>query len=423
MRKPSLSAILGVATCLVLFCACRKDGNEQVFDELDRVISQKSCYAERFNRQADSLRRRLGAAPDDTSRWQMAHHLFNAYITYDIDSAARYSELMYRYAAATGDREMQFLSTTCDAGVQIARNNVGRAYKLILSLDTVGINKRMRANYYTQQMAIFGRLAASEGPEEQQAKYADSLVRLRHTRIGFDGHSYVTRQRLRALELMDMHRYDEALEILLPLYDPEKYNNRTLARIAYNIANAYEALGDREQNKLWLATTAISDLQTPVREYLSLYNLALLMFEEKDMERAARYIQCTMSDMLECNYNTRILHSSQAEMIINQAVVYSINSRSRILTVMIYIFMALCAIILLLLMYTLQQHRKLQQTNRQLNEWNEQIRQLNDSLRDANRIKDNYVFRYMHLATQYIGRVDQYRDELRKIAKKRGPRP
>ena len=103
MRKPSLSAILGVATCLVLFCACRKDGNEQVFDELDRVISQKSCYAERFNRQADSLRRRLGAAPDDTSRWQMAHHLFNAYITYDIDSAARYSELMYRYAAATGD--------------------------------------------------------------------------------------------------------------------------------------------------------------------------------------------------------------------------------------------------------------------------------------------------------------------------------
>ena len=152
MRKPSLSAILGVATCLVLFCACRKDGNEQVFDELDRVISQKSCYA----------------APDDTSRWQMAHHLFNAYITYDIDSAARYSELMYRYAAATGDREMQFLSTTCDAGVQIARNNVGRAYKLILSLDTVGINKRMRANYYTQQMAIFGRLAASEGPEEQR---------------------------------------------------------------------------------------------------------------------------------------------------------------------------------------------------------------------------------------------------------------
>ena len=32
---------------------------------------------------------------------------------------------------------------------------------------------------------------------------------------------------------------------------------------------------------------AVNDLRTPVREYLSLYELALMMFEEKDMERAA----------------------------------------------------------------------------------------------------------------------------------------
>lgn len=48
---------------------------------------------------------------------------------------------------------------------------------------------------------------------------------------------------------MDLNRYDEALEVLLPLYDPAKYNSRTLARIAYNIANAYYLLGDVEQHK------------------------------------------------------------------------------------------------------------------------------------------------------------------------------
>ena len=203
---------------------------------------------------------------------------------------------------------------------------------------------------------------------------------------------------------------------MLPLYDPAKYNSRTLARIAYNIANACYLLDDVERHKYWLATAAICDLQTPVREYLSLYNLALLMFEQQDMERAARYIQCTMADMLACNYNTRIFHSSQAEMIINQAVVYSINSRSRILTVMINIFMGLFVIIVLLLIHTLRQHARQRRTNAQLSavnvqlsERNEQFRQLNDCLRDANKIKDNYVFRYMLLATQYLGRVDEYR--------------
>ena len=51
-----------------------------------------------------------------------------------------------------------------------------------------------------------------------------------------------------------MNRYDEALEVLLPLYDPAKYNSRTLARIAHNIANAYYLLGDVEQHQYWLAT-------------------------------------------------------------------------------------------------------------------------------------------------------------------------
>lgn len=428
MRKlnispPRLVFMAGVA----LLCACHKSENEQIFDKLDRVIAKKYLYEERFVRHADSLRRELRAAGDDTLRWQTANRLFDSYITYNIDTAARYAGLMHNYADATGSREMKFLSTTCDVSVLIARNNIEEAYERILSLDTVGITRRMRASYYTQQMVVFGRLASGDGSEARRKVYADSLFRLRHTRIGFDGHSRVTRQRMYALELMDLNRYDEALEVLLPLYDPAKYNSRTLARIAYNIANAYYLLGDVEQHKYWLATAAICDLQTPVREYLSLYNLALLMFEQQDMERAARYIQCTMADMLACNYNIRILHSSQAEMIINQAVVYSINSRSRILTVMINIFMGLFVIIVLLLIHTLRQHARQRRTNAQLSavnaqlsERNEQFRQLNDCLRDANKIKDNYVFRYMLLATQYLGRVGEYRGELLKTAKSEG---
>ena len=114
-------------------------------------------------------------------------------------------------------------------------------------------------------------------------------------------------------------------------------------------------------------------------------------------------------------------------MIINQAVVYSINSRSRILTVMVSVFLLLLVIIALLLFHTQRQHRRLRrntsliyEVNRRLHERNEQFRIVNDYLRDANKIKDSYVFRYMQLATHYIGRVDEYRMELRKTAKTDG---
>lgn len=114
-------------------------------------------------------------------------------------------------------------------------------------------------------------------------------------------------------------------------------------------------------------------------------------------------------------------------MIINQAVVYSINSRSRILTVMVSVFLLLLVIIALLLFHTQRQHRRLRrntsliyEVNKRLHERNEQFRIVNDHLRDANKIKDSYVFRYMQLATHYIGRVDEYRMELRKTAKTDG---
>lgn len=109
------------------------------------------------------MRRELRAAGDDTLRWQTANRLFDSYITYNIDTAARYAGLMHNYADATGSREMKFLSTTCDVSVLIARNNIEEAYERILSLDTVGITRRMRASYYTQQMVVFGRLARATG--------------------------------------------------------------------------------------------------------------------------------------------------------------------------------------------------------------------------------------------------------------------
>ena len=146
MRKLNISPPLVFVAGVALLCACHKSENEQIFDKLDRVIAKKHLYEERFVRHADSLRRVLRAAGDDTLRWQTANRLFDSYITYNIDTAARYVGLMHNYADATGSREMKFLSTTCDVSVLIARNNIEEAYERILSLDTVGSTRRMRAS-------------------------------------------------------------------------------------------------------------------------------------------------------------------------------------------------------------------------------------------------------------------------------------
>ena len=206
--------------CMVLLCACHESDNEQILDQLDQVIESKGLYAVRFERRVDSLRRELCTASDDTMRWRTANRLFDSYITYNIDTAARYVALMYDLAEHTGRRDMKFLSTTCDISVLIGRNNIEDAYDRIRSLDTAGITKRMRANYYTQQMVVYGRLASQNTSESRKGAYADTLARIRRVRIGFDGHSYVTRQRLRAIDLLSQQRCDEALDVFAAALQP-----------------------------------------------------------------------------------------------------------------------------------------------------------------------------------------------------------
>ncbi len=69
---------------------------------------------------------------------------------------------------------------------------------------------------------------------------------------------------------------------------------------------------------------------------------------------------------------------------------------------------------------------KLSQLNRQLHEVNEQMKQVNDELstvnaklHESNRVKDEYVGRFMRLCTQNIDKMDSFRKQVNRMVKNR----
>lgn len=414
--------------------ACRQNETDRLLNQLDKIIENKKTYEDRYNLQIDSMRRALSVTKEDTVCWEYCYKLFNLYQNFNVDSAANYVHLMKKYTAGTDDRYRNFMTATSDISVLISWNNIREAHNKIEALDTIGLTLPMRAAYYTRKMDIYNRLAEDAFEKEEYVYYKNAANRIREKRISFPGHNHVTRNRMLAQYLANQQRYDEALDILLPLYQPQKYDHRTLAVIAHNIANLYKDSGNREKRKSWLARSAISDLQAPVKQYLSLYELALLMFEDQKMDRANKYIHCTIEDVLFCNFQTRVFQSSKAQMIINQAVMFHIESRNRILVIVVVICFFFLAIIVFLLIGLLHQHQKLKdrndvisqvnealkEKNKDLSKLNDQIKIVNSHLKDANLIKDSYVFRYMNLSVEYLGRVEDYRHQLRQAAKANG---
>lgn len=76
---------------------------------------------------------------------------------------------------------------------------------------------------------------------------------------------------------------------------------------AWSLAESYEQLGDHDKRKEMLLRSSISDMKSSVREYMSLRALAMMLYEEGDLNRAYQLMTIAMDDATKCNARLRII--------------------------------------------------------------------------------------------------------------------
>lgn len=84
---------------------------------------------------------------------------------------------------------------------------------------------------------------------------------------------------------------DEALSINDTRLAHAKPNTPEYALVTYQRSLLYRRLGNREEEKRYLALSALTDIRLSITDHASLWNLAELLYEEGDMEHAYRYIR------------------------------------------------------------------------------------------------------------------------------------
>ena len=123
-----------------------------------------------------------------------------------------------------------------------------------------------------------------------------------------------------------MARVDSALVILSDLLK-ETPDERQKGYIYYTLSEAYDMRGDIQKEIYYLALTAITDLKSSIREYASLQKLAQLMYEVGDLDRAYKYLNCSMEDAVACNARLRFIEVTQFFPIIDKA--YKLKEEKR----------------------------------------------------------------------------------------------
>lgn len=413
-----------------------KAGNaEQGLKELDKVVKSPEKYIQRKEEQLAKWKLQRQQVQTEEQRMKIDALLADQYKTYIADSALYFAQEQLRLAEQLGgdvDKSRMLL-----AEIRIITGMYRESMDLLAEVDRSSLSEGRLGDYYHLYQNLYGAMRDYAIGEELQweyerkmALYQDSLLMLSPKGSDY----YVL---IKADQWMRQGEYQRALELLLPYYATLDPDSREMGYTAYAVANVYRHMGEKEKEKDYLIVSALSDLKCGVKEYISLRELATLLYEEGDIRRAYTYMRRAMEDAAFCNARLRTIEVSQVLPIINEAYRLQKEKQQRQMSVYLLCISILALFLILLAFYLRRQMKRLALAKREVGKANEQLKLLNEELQvlntrladsntrlqltnqnlaEVNYIKEAYIGRFLDLCSTYIGKLDTYRRSLNKKA-------
>ena len=406
-----------IAITIIFMVSCSNSAERNAMKRLEDTIQKKGEYEQAFLHRLNEFKEDLNSSSDNGYKWEMARRLHYEYLSYDIDSALIYSHLMTSYA---DNPEREIISSGAQISCMCALRLYSSVEKLLARIDTAGFNDIQKRAYYKAHIALYTALGNEFGTDEEKARqnirnrylYQGKLIELPSL-------SENERRYMQAKQMMIEDKYDQALEILHDILNKSNDISFKL-HTTYAIANCYKAKGDRSSYKRWLAETAIYDFKRQNRQYRSLYDLALCMYEDGNHRKAGDFIQITVIDAIACKHDTRIVNAVEAQMIITASMEENIRRERRFLSFITCLMLLVIVIISAALAKVNRQRRRLKALMKQIKESNVEMAKKNGIISEANLLKEKYMFKYMYLSANFIKEMDEYRKDLRHTYKEHG---
>ena len=411
--------------------------------EIDQAIEQSPEIVGQYERQIEETRQQYLHARQPEEKYELAFDLYERYKSFMNDSALYYlSEAMHwaerNQESGVRSQEWKARVGNCQALKAFQCSTVGyynEALAFLKSIDKQQLDSVGLRNYYQSQMHVYGELGyysiippMKEQYFKLQTTYRDSLF----AHIDHQDPDYLM---YRIQELKGRQLLEEA----------RKISDQWVSRVSpdsreYAIACYYRWLSSEDEDELryWGAQSALSDVRHAVMDQASLLSLAELLNADGDLDRSYRYIRFTW----DCNnrFNTR-MRSWQITPILNvieKNYQKAVEHNNSVLRMSIIVVSILALIVLAALFFVHRRNKQLASARNALSEangqlsiinsqlsiqkeelatLNSQLSIVNSQLTESNRVKEEYIGRFMSLCSQYIDKLDNYRKMVNKKMK------
>lgn len=352
--------------------------------------------------------------------------LYDEYVAFRFDSAFYYVEKNVVRLRHTDDHDRFAASAIRMAHILSVTGLFDRARRLLDEIDPEKLCLEQRIAYYNQQSEL--NLYRSEMAQYtpyfpdyiQKAQYYRQLIIQTAPKDSYD---YLFNYATYTCETGNPDKAIQMMEACLPKFE---VSTRTYSIITSTLAYFYQCKKDLAHQEYYLLLSAISDELGAIRENNSLRSLSEILMARGENDIAYRYLYQSITEAQ--FYGSRLRMMQVGRMAPQIMKLYDLErSQTQSQT---YIYLGIISFISLVLLgimaYTLVLLRKKKTASRQieamnsaLTAHNEQIQSANILMKEANRIKEEYIGRFLELSSNLIKQSEDRNKHLNRLARDR----
>ncbi len=357
---------------------------KSLYAELDSEIAGCGVYDAAKENRIVGLKDELRHTAEETARAHIVDRLVREYEAYDADSALYYIGYGLREARMTGDENKEMLLNIKRADIFAHAGLFSDALSVMERIPHDKLDKATKEKYYSAYCTIYQYLSEYTSDHEPAAEnekmrriYVDSLSLVADPE-SFDYLVNVMTERARSGNV------DETITLYEDKLKGYELGERNYSILASILAYLYKTKGNKEEYKRYLVLSAISDVKGAIKENMSFRELATIMFEDGDIERANRYLKKSIAD---ANFYSAMMRNAQSGRLlplIDEAYTAAKDQLTGRLRLMVWTTGALSLVLLLTVFMILKQMKSLRKAKDKVSKANDELSRMSEKLQDAN---------------------------------------
>ncbi len=380
--------IILITICFSAFRA--QADNKTLYQQLDSVIAHRADYYVLKDKELKDIKLSAAYITDGEEKLRLYEKLVHGYTPFIYDSAMVYVQKGTHLAQQTNNQVYYNKFQMLKARLYVLRGFYLEAKQCLEQLNIPPSDTNQNYLYNCAQCALYFNLNAycenSEFSEHYKKLFNEYINKALCYYPKRDAQYYY----LKGVQLYysngSLHDISTYLKKTMSLSKP---NSDMYGMSAYILSKAYRNNKQFELQERYLLLSAMSNVMTSTKESMSLQDLGLLLYKNKDVDKAQEYISLSLKDAngvnnrlrrVELYNNFNFILSAYADKLELQAVWH--KSALACITVLL-------GVVVFIMVYVKRKNRLLKQNEKKLKALTEQLYNINSQQAKDNKALTN----------------------------------